>query len=68
MKVLAPNDMGHFAQNMGIDALRQNTGMGVTEARSRLNPQAPQEKDGKLQGIRRAKAREFGKPMYKVGF
>ncbi len=71
MDVLAPNIMADQFENMGVEALTTNSGWGVTET-VQANPGAAAEetKDANpaVTSIRRAKAREMGRPMEEVGF
>ncbi len=71
MNVLAPNDMANKFANTGVDTLTANMGWGVTEM-PQANPAAAadQKKDANpaMTDLRRAKAREYGRPMSDVGF
>jgi hypothetical protein len=61
MDVLAPNYLGHSETNTGVDSLTANTGWGVAEA----SPRADVENAG-TDKVKRAAARQFGKPMDEV--
>lgn len=65
MYVLAPNYMGANFENSGVDSLIVNIGLGTD---SYANPALmPKQEEGNTK-IRRAKAREFGRPMSNIGF
>ena len=71
MDVLQPNIMADQFANTGVEALTANVGWGVTET-VQANPAAAMEEkeaaNPAMTDLRRAKAREYGRPMSKLGF
>ena len=70
MNVLQPNYMGDQLANKGVEGITVNYGWGVPET-IQANPAASEEKTNANPGmtqLRRAKAREFGRPMSELGF
>ena len=58
--VLAPNYLGHSETNTGVENLTANMGWGVAEATPQTDENPGTEK------VKRASARQFGKPMDQV--
>jgi hypothetical protein len=59
MLVLQPNSMGSQFSNLGTDTQQANPA-AATDEKQDANPV--------MTGLRRAKSREFGRPMEEVGF
>ncbi len=73
MDVLQPNYMGDSLNNLGVNELVQNRGVGVREALA-ASPQAMAQREESSNPammkdkLRTAKAREFGQTKETVGF
>lgn len=64
INALAPNRMGHFHSNRGMEFLTSNRGYGV----DLVNPKPSTAKTDKLNSLRVSSARQFGKKKTQVGF
>ena len=71
MEVLQPNALGSQFSNVGVENIAANLGWGVTDT-MQANPAAAsdmkQDANPAMTDLRRAKSREFGRPMEQLGF
>ena len=68
LEMLAPNSLSISMMNSGVEMMTANMGWGISELKQGSTGSTESKDNTGMADIRRAKAREFGRPAQDVGF